>query len=114
MTPFPTASTPSQTRYNNAHGKTRCAIERLNGILKRRFACLNYLHVEPQPACSIILACIVLHNIATRRSVPLCDDTDDPPEPLAPVDDPGPPVDFSLNERLSGRAMRDAIVNNYF
>ena len=49
-----------------------CAIERLNGVLKRCFACLKYLRTEPQRACNIIV--IVLHNIATRRKVPLCDD----------------------------------------
>ncbi|XP_071062496.1 putative nuclease HARBI1 [Pseudochaenichthys georgianus] len=86
MTPFPTANTPSQMRYNNAHGRTRCAIERLNGVLKRRFACLNSLRVEPQGACQITLACIVLDNIAVHRRVPLSD-IDDPPEPLAPADD---------------------------
>ncbi|XP_034072552.1 putative nuclease HARBI1 [Gymnodraco acuticeps] len=113
MTPFPTANTPSQMRNNNAHGRTRCAIERLNGVLKRRFACLNYLRVELQGACQITLACIVLHNIAVHRRVPLSD-IDDPPEPLAPADDLGPPMDFPLNERLSGGARRDAIVCNYF
>ncbi|XP_034073100.1 putative nuclease HARBI1 [Gymnodraco acuticeps] len=113
MTPFPMANTPSQMRYNIAHGRTRCAIERLNGVLKRRFACLNYLRVEPQGACQITLACIVLHNIAVHRRVPLSD-IDDPPEPLAPADDLGPPMDFPLNERLSGGARRDAIVCNYF
>uniref|UniRef100_A0A3P9HEC7 Putative nuclease HARBI1 n=1 Tax=Oryzias latipes TaxID=8090 RepID=A0A3P9HEC7_ORYLA len=71
ITPFLAASTPAQARFNTAHCKTRCAIERLNGVLKRRFACLNYLLLEPQGACNIILACIVLHNIATRRNVPL-------------------------------------------
>uniref|UniRef100_A0A8C7WRW6 DDE Tnp4 domain-containing protein n=1 Tax=Oryzias sinensis TaxID=183150 RepID=A0A8C7WRW6_9TELE len=65
ITPFLAASTPAQARFNTAHYKTRCAIERFNGVLKRRFA------------CSIILACIVLHNIATRRNVPLCDDVYD-------------------------------------
>uniref|UniRef100_A0A8C1LTJ8 DDE Tnp4 domain-containing protein n=1 Tax=Cyprinus carpio TaxID=7962 RepID=A0A8C1LTJ8_CYPCA len=63
MTPFLAATTPAQACFNTAHCKTRCAIERLNGVLKRRFACLNYLRVEPQGACNIILACIVLHNI---------------------------------------------------
>uniref|UniRef100_UPI003AAAE056 putative nuclease HARBI1 n=1 Tax=Centroberyx gerrardi TaxID=166262 RepID=UPI003AAAE056 len=85
MTPFLAANTPEQAHFNTAHCKTRCAIERLNGVLKRRFACLNYLRVEPQGACNIILACIVLHNIATRRNVPLCDDVYDAPEP---VEDP--------------------------
>ena len=89
-------------RYNNAHGRTRCANESLNGELKRRFACLNYLRVEPQ-ASSITLACIVLHNIATQCSVPLCDIAD-PPEPLAPADDPGPHV------RCLMRWLRDWVV----
>ncbi|XP_051507181.1 putative nuclease HARBI1 [Myxocyprinus asiaticus] len=74
ITPFLAANRHAkQARFNTAHCKTRCTIERLNGVLKRRFACLNYLRVEPQGACNIILACIVLHNIARRRNVPLCD-----------------------------------------
>ena len=28
-----------------------------------------------------------------------------PPEPLDPAEDQGPPVDFPLNERLSGRGI---------
>uniref|UniRef100_A0A8C7XMM8 Putative nuclease HARBI1 n=1 Tax=Oryzias sinensis TaxID=183150 RepID=A0A8C7XMM8_9TELE len=111
ITPFLAASTPAQARFNTAHCKTRCAIERLNGVLKRRFACLNYLLVEPQGACNIILACIVLHNIATRRNVPLCDDVYDPPEPF---EEPDQPLAFCQNEGLSGRIVRDAIVRHYF
>uniref|UniRef100_A0A3B1JDY8 Putative nuclease HARBI1 n=1 Tax=Astyanax mexicanus TaxID=7994 RepID=A0A3B1JDY8_ASTMX len=87
MTPFLAATTPAQARFNTAHCKTRCAIERLNGVLQRRFACLNYLRVEPQGACNITLACIVLHNIATRRNVPLCD-VHDAPEPVEEPDQP--------------------------
>ncbi|GAA6090925.1 putative nuclease HARBI1 [Tachysurus ichikawai] len=104
-------TTPAQARFNTAHCKTRCAIERLNGVLKRRFACLNYLRVEPQGACNIILACIVLHNIATRRNVPLCDDVYDAPEP---VEEPGQPLAFCPNEGLTGHIVRDAIVRHYF
>ncbi|XDV16252.1 hypothetical protein PO909_016048 [Leuciscus waleckii] len=78
MTLFLTANTPAQARFNTAHCRARCAIERLNGVLKRRFACLNYLRAEPQKACNITLACIVLHNIATKRNVPLCADNDAP------------------------------------
>lgn len=42
-----------------------------------------YLRVEPQGACNIILACIFLHNIATRHNIHLCDEDNDndPPEP---------------------------------
>lgn len=111
MTPFLAAATPAQARFNTAHCKTRCSIERLNGVLKRRFACLNYLRVKPQVACNIILACIVLHNIATRRNVPLCDNGHDAPEP---VEEPDQPLAFCQNVGQTGRVVRDAIVRNYF
>uniref|UniRef100_A0A8C4HJK6 Putative nuclease HARBI1 n=1 Tax=Dicentrarchus labrax TaxID=13489 RepID=A0A8C4HJK6_DICLA len=111
MTPFLAATTPAQARFNTAHCKTRCAIERLNGVLKRRFACLNYLRVEPQGASNIIVACTVLHNIPTRCNVPLCDDVYEAPEP---VEEPDQPLAFCQNEGLTGRVVRDAIVRNYF
>uniref|UniRef100_A0A8C4SNC0 DDE Tnp4 domain-containing protein n=1 Tax=Erpetoichthys calabaricus TaxID=27687 RepID=A0A8C4SNC0_ERPCA len=111
MAPFPVANTPEQAGFNSAHCKTRCAIERLNGVLKRRFACLNYLRVEPKVACNIILACIILHNIATRRNVPL-DDIYDEPEPDE-VQPQQPPM-FAPNEGQTGRVIRDAIVRHYF
>ncbi|XP_051782571.1 putative nuclease HARBI1 [Erpetoichthys calabaricus] len=111
MTRFPVANTPEQAGFNSAHCKTRCAIEHLNGVLKRRFACLNYLRVEPKVACNIILACIVLHNIATRRNVPL-DDIYDGPEPDEMQ--PGQPPMFAPNEGQNGRVIRDAIVRHYF
>uniref|UniRef100_A0AAY5KEH2 Putative nuclease HARBI1 n=1 Tax=Esox lucius TaxID=8010 RepID=A0AAY5KEH2_ESOLU len=109
MTPFLTANTPAQARFNSAHCRARCAIERLNGVLKRRFACLNYLRAEPQKACNITLACIVLHNIATKRNVPLRADND-APEPLG---DPNQPPAFCQNKQTR-RATRDAIVRHYF
>ncbi|XP_070844131.1 putative nuclease HARBI1 [Chaetodon trifascialis] len=98
ITPFLAATTPAHARFNTAH-------------LKRRFACLNYLRMEPQGACNIILACIVLHNIATRRNIPLCDDVYDVPEP---VDEPDQPLVFCQDEGLTGCVVRDAIVRNYF
>ncbi|KAM4531402.1 putative nuclease HARBI1 [Odontesthes bonariensis] len=109
MPPFPVANTPEQARFNTAHCKTRCAIERLNGVLKRRFACLNYLRVEPKVACNIILACIVLHNIATRRHVPYdASDNYDGPEPDVDPEQPLP------NEGHTGHVIRDGLLRNYF
>uniref|UniRef100_A0A8C5DLQ8 DDE Tnp4 domain-containing protein n=1 Tax=Gouania willdenowi TaxID=441366 RepID=A0A8C5DLQ8_GOUWI len=98
MTPFLAPNTPEQARFNTAHSKTRCAIERLNGVLKRRFACLNYLRVEPQGG-NIILACIVLHNIATKRNVPLCDEVND--APAEPAENEDIPPTCSQNERVT-------------
>ena len=69
------------------------------------------MRVEPQEACNIILACIVLHNIATRHNVPLRNDVYDAPEP---VEEPDQPLAFCQNEGLTGHVERDAIVRNYF
>uniref|UniRef100_A0A8C5DIE3 Putative nuclease HARBI1 n=1 Tax=Gouania willdenowi TaxID=441366 RepID=A0A8C5DIE3_GOUWI len=91
MTPFLAPNTPEQARFNTAHSKTRCAIERV---------------------CNIILACIVLHNIATKLNVPLCDEVNDAPAESAENEDI--PSTFSQNERVTGHAVRDAIVRNYF
>ncbi|KAF7689974.1 hypothetical protein HF521_011778 [Silurus meridionalis] len=109
MTPFLTANTLAQARFNTVNCRARCAIERLNRVLKRRFTCLNYLRAEPQKACNITLACIVLHNIATKRNVPLCADNDAPEPPK----NPNQPPAFCQNEQ-TGRATRDAIVRHYF
>ena len=77
----------------------------------RHFAYLNYLRVEPQGACNIILACIVLHNIATRHNVPHCDDVYDAPEP---AEEPDQPLVFCQNEGLTGRVVGDAVARNNF
>ncbi|XP_048478159.1 putative nuclease HARBI1 [Plutella xylostella] len=72
-TPVINPRTQPEERYNRAHISTRNIIERVNGVLKRRFACLsrtlqNRLHNIP----NIIVACVVLHNISitTNQELP--------------------------------------------
>lgn len=60
--------------------------------------CLNYLQVELQGVCNIKLACIVLHNIATKWNVPLCYEVNDAPEPAENKDIP---PTFSQNENVT-------------
>lgn len=56
-------SPTTRQRYNCVYATTRGTIEHLNGVIKCRFACLNYLRVEPQKGCYIICACCVtLHS----------------------------------------------------
>ena len=114
MTPFATVTCDPQQRYNNAHIATRGTIERINGVLKRRFACLNYLRVEPKQACNIISACIVLHNIAQLRRVPLNEDILDRPPLEAEVPQLQPPPPPHQADEPAGRAVRNAMVNLYF
>ena len=94
MTPFLAATTPAQARVNTTNCKTRCA----TGSMQHN-------------TCVYCLACVVLHNTATRCNVPLRDDVYDAPEP---VEEPHQPLAFCQNEGLTGRVVRDAIVRNYF
>ena len=93
-----------QQRFNVAHCRTRARIEMTIGILKARFQCLRELRVTPERACHIIVACVVLHNIAIIRgeqhpAVQISDAEDDHHIP-ADVQD--------------GRAVRDLIAQNHF
>uniref|UniRef100_A0A3B4U9L6 DDE Tnp4 domain-containing protein n=1 Tax=Seriola dumerili TaxID=41447 RepID=A0A3B4U9L6_SERDU len=109
MTPFLAPNTPEYTCLNTANCKTRCAIERLNGVVKRCFACLNYLRVEPQGTCNIILAFIVLTiSVPSVMSLSVMMIYDAP----EPVENSDTPAAVSQNERVTGHAIRKAIVRN--
>ncbi|KAK0154030.1 putative nuclease HARBI1 [Merluccius polli] len=102
LTPYPEPG--PQQRFNVAHCRTRAWVEMTLGILKSRFQCLQKLRVTPERACDIIVACVVLHNIAIIRgeqhpAIQINDPADDHPIP-ADVQD--------------GRAARDLIARNYF
>jgi len=55
----------SEQTYNVKHKSTRRLIECAYGIMKERFPCLNHLRLSPVRACKTVIACAVLHNIAT-------------------------------------------------
>uniref|UniRef100_A0A3B5KFM0 Putative nuclease HARBI1 n=1 Tax=Takifugu rubripes TaxID=31033 RepID=A0A3B5KFM0_TAKRU len=107
MTPFATVTSNSQQNFNYAHTSTWETIERINGILKPRFACLNYFRVEPKEACNIICACIVLHNIAQKRRVPMEEDNSPLPEGL--IEAPQP----HQTDEPAGRAVRSAMTQRH-
>ncbi|XP_039503140.1 putative nuclease HARBI1, partial [Pimephales promelas] len=67
MTPYPEPEPGPQQRFNVAHCRTRARVEMTIGLLKARFQCLRHLRVTPERACDIIVACVVLHNIAIIR-----------------------------------------------
>lgn len=69
MTPILHPRTVAEERYNNSHAKTRCTIERCNGVLKARFRCLSkhrVLNYAPRISGSIINTCVVLHNLCLK------------------------------------------------
>ena len=55
LTPYLNATNAVQERYNDSHSKTRCCIERLFGVWKRRF---HILHAEVWAICSLLYAYI--------------------------------------------------------
>lgn len=67
LTPYPDPEPGPQQCYNAALNRTRARVEMTIGMLKARFQCLRRLRVSPERACDIIMACVVLHNIATIR-----------------------------------------------
>ena len=84
MTPYLNPGTNKQTDFNNAHTRTRVAIEQAFGVWKRRFHLLHSeIRMRPEKVCMMIRACAVLHNIAILRKEPLYGDAeaDDQPDP---------------------------------
>ena len=65
MTPILKPKNAGDVRYNAAHRRTRCVIERCYGLLKRRFPCLHLgLRTALTNTLVIIVATAVLHNSA--------------------------------------------------
>ncbi|TKS65903.1 putative nuclease HARBI1 [Collichthys lucidus] len=104
LTPYPDPEPGPQQNFNRAHSRTRARVEMTIGLLKARFQCLRHLRVTPERACDIIVACVVLHNIATIRGEQ---------HPALQIDDPDEdPV--HLPAMQDGRAVRDTICTNHF
>ena len=61
------SNVPFQYRYNRAHSRARCVVERVFGVWKQRFRCLDHsggvLQCTPARCCQIIVATAVLHNM---------------------------------------------------
>ncbi|XP_040900533.1 putative nuclease HARBI1 [Toxotes jaculatrix] len=104
ITPYPDPQPGPQQHFNVAHCRTRARVEMTIGLLKARFQCLRHLRVTPERACDIIVACVILHNIATIRGEQhpalQIEDTEEDP--------------IQLPENQDGRAIRDLICNNHF
>uniref|UniRef100_A0A914USR7 DDE Tnp4 domain-containing protein n=1 Tax=Plectus sambesii TaxID=2011161 RepID=A0A914USR7_9BILA len=72
LTPYDRARNRAGGRFNKRHTKQRVLIEQAYGCLKRRF---HVHHGEirlsnPAKVCAVVIACCVLHNMVTRRSLP--------------------------------------------
>ena len=75
MTPILGAAPGSpEEYYTKLHSKAWNTVERCIGVLKARWQCLlaqKLLHYNPVTTGKIVNACVVLHNIANARNVPM-------------------------------------------
>uniref|UniRef100_UPI0037E73E8A putative nuclease HARBI1 isoform X1 n=1 Tax=Semicossyphus pulcher TaxID=241346 RepID=UPI0037E73E8A len=103
LTPYPDPEPGPQQHFNVAHCRTRAQVEMTIGLLKARFQCLRHLRVTPERACDIIVACVVLHNIATIRG------EQHPALQIEADEDPIPAADMQ-----DGSAVRGVVCHNHF
>ena len=69
LTPFLNPTSNASRRFNTAHIRTRNTVERMFGVWKSRFFCLQKgLRFHPKLCCNIIVATAVLHNIAIDQN----------------------------------------------
>ncbi|KAM6979720.1 putative nuclease HARBI1 [Aplochiton taeniatus] len=104
LTPFVDPTPGPKARFNQALAKTWTKMETTCSLLKGRFQCLDGLRVAPDRACDIIVACAVLHNIATLRR-------ERAPHFQQPAQDDAEPVCL---DQPSGTAARDQMAAQYF
>ncbi|KAJ8965807.1 hypothetical protein NQ317_000435 [Molorchus minor] len=77
--------------FNESQIRSRNPIERLFGVLKRRFPILSLgIRLSLDSAKLVIIACAVLHNIALSLNEP------------DPIDDPFVTADYGSNENAAG------------
>ena len=95
-----------EVRYNTAHRRTRCVIERCFGLLKRRFPCLHLgLRTALANTLVIIVTTAVLHNFALLRQEQDFDED---------IEDEDVPFDIAAAADASGNAKRQLIISRYF
>lgn len=110
LTPLLHTQTPAEEAFNRSHISTRNTIERVFGVLKRRFPCLHHgmgLKISNIPP--LVVACAVLHNIAlSRHDEVIGEDNSIPDIELEPI---GQPVGLETNQNFVVRTM---LINTHF
>ena len=111
ITPILKPKNAGEVRYNTAHRRTRCVIDRCSRLLKRRFPCLHLgLRIASANTLVIIVATAVLHNFALmHREQDLRLKTRD-----KDIENEDVPFDVVAAADASGNAKRQLIIPRYF
>lgn len=109
LTPVAAPSNHHEEAYNRSHINTQNTIERAFGVLKRRFAYLGTtMRTSLDNTKAIVVASVVLHNIAVRTRLVLPGDNEE-----AIVNQ----VDNQYqggHENIQGRLKRQQIIRSHF
>ena len=106
MTPILKPKNAGEVRYNTAHRRTRCVIDRCFRLLKRRFPCLHLgLRIASANTLVIIVATAVLHNFALMHREQDFDKD---------IENEDVPFDVIATADASGNAKRQLIIPQYF
>ena len=106
MTPILKPKNAGEVRYNTAHRRTRCVIDRCFRLLKRRFPCLHLgLRIASANTLVIIVATAVLHNFALMHREQDFDED---------IENEDVPFDVVAAADASGNAKRQLIIPRYF
>ena len=97
MTPILKPKNAGEVRYNTAHRRTRCVIERCFGLLKRSFPCLHF-----RLRTVIIVATAVLNNFALMHR-----------EQDFDIENEDVPFDAVAAADANGNAKRQLIISRY-
>ncbi len=116
MLPYINPSNRPQRHYNYGQMRARCLIEQAIGQLKRRFRPLHDgIRVIPERAQLVIVASVILHNIAKKRNQPdLFDDCR-----LIGLEEEAEDLNDYISlpdgsDIFNGKIVRDQIVETFF
>ena len=106
MTPILKPKNAGEVRYNAAHRRTRCVIDRCFRLLKRRFPCLHLgLRIASANTLVLIVATAVLHNVALMHREQDFDKD---------IENEDVPFDVVAAADASANAKRQLIIPRYF
>ena len=115
LTPVINPQTDAERRYNSSQITTRNTVERMFGVLKRRFPCLRRgLKLKMETNLAVIVAVCTLHNyLKSRRSndEDLDDNDNDQPDPN--IHDEVNSPNLVPQDRM-GTALRQAFIQRHF
>lgn len=114
LTPVASPSNAQEKAYNLSHARTRNTVERAFNVLKKRFAYLGKkIRTEFETTKAIIVASIVLHNIAVQTKLILPKDGELEEENNPHVLPSVAQVQEAC-ENIQGRLKREQIIRDHF